>query len=86
MLLQVLYSYEYMLTFSEEIQLIWSWKFSIGTVIFILNCYGTLAYVVTLVMLVFPWSNMTNQLPDCECVSDNFWCNDQCNKHSTSYI
>ncbi|KAH9917287.1 hypothetical protein B0H21DRAFT_769902 [Amylocystis lapponica] len=66
----VFYLYDVILTFLDEIQLIWRRKFSIATVVFLLNHYATLAYLITIVLFVFPWPNQRHATNiNCQCCS-----------------
>ncbi|KAH9888009.1 hypothetical protein C8Q73DRAFT_794442 [Cubamyces lactineus] len=56
-----LLAYDYLLTFSGEIQFVWSRKFSGATVVFVLNRYVTLFSKIVLPISTFWWPNQTDQ-------------------------
>ncbi|KAJ8489003.1 hypothetical protein ONZ51_g3220 [Trametes cubensis] len=56
-----LLTYDYLLTFSGEIQFVWSRKFSGATVVFVLNRYVTLFSKIVLSISTFWWPNQTDQ-------------------------
>ncbi|KAI0659907.1 hypothetical protein C8Q70DRAFT_1053716 [Cubamyces menziesii] len=56
-----LLTYDYLLTFSGEIQFVWSRKFSGATVVFVLNRYVTLFSKIVLPISTFWWPNQTDQ-------------------------
>ena len=57
-----LLAYDYLLTFSGEIQFVWSRKFSGATVVFVLNRYVTLFSKIVLPISTFWWPNQTDQV------------------------
>ena len=57
-----LLTYDYLLTFSGEIQFVWSRKFSGATVVFVLNRYVTLFSKIVLPISTFWWPNQTDQV------------------------
>ncbi|KAI0331800.1 hypothetical protein GY45DRAFT_1369766 [Cubamyces sp. BRFM 1775] len=57
-----LLAYDYLLTFSGEIQFVWSRKFSGATVVFVLNRYVTLFSKIVLPISTFWWPNQTDKV------------------------
>ncbi|KAH9930174.1 hypothetical protein B0H21DRAFT_711987 [Amylocystis lapponica] len=57
--------YHHILTISEEVTLIWGRRLTGATVLFILNRYVSLINQTLSVVVLFPWSNQTNQSERC---------------------
>lgn len=61
----VIVLYDHILTFSQEVNLLWNAKLRGGTLVFFFNRYVALAWSIYMILSVFPWSSIKS----CEAVN-----------------